>query len=213
MGCALAYWHPPQRTWRDQFDTEHSFDELLSRLLETALGKGACGGTHVPYAVVAILRVDEQYPILSPEPRQKARQWLAKLARLLEDRWSMAGGWTRTWAGPVDKQFIFGDDLLDRITVTGHHLEWMALAPPELRVSDACLRRAAAGLRADVDALRPLQHRAFKSLLPVSHGARALSLLRGENPFRLWLKYWKAGRLTRTERGLEVRRIPFATAF
>lgn len=204
IGCALAYWHPPHKTWKDQFGNEYSFDQLLSQLIALPLGKGACGGCHVPYTVVTILRVNEDFPILSNEVRDKARRWLTTLAQLLEYRLSASGGWDKSWSGNSDARFIWGDDLLDRITATGHHLEWIALAPTGARPSDVTIERAVKALRQDVEALQPLAHRSFKTLLPVSHGARALALLRGDDPYSAWFKFWKSGRLKRSEHGLEI---------
>jgi hypothetical protein len=205
IACALAYWHPPQKTWQDQFGNQYDFDQLLSQLLATPLGKGSCGGTHVPYAVTTILRADDQYPLLSPGVRQRARNWLRALAHRLEYCATASGAWDTSWSEAAQANRLWGDDLLDRITITGHHLEWIALAPTDLRPSQRAVKHAVRALRSDVQALPPLPSRSFKALLPVSHGARALALLRGEDPFSAWLTYWKAARLRRTEKGFEVK--------
>ncbi len=207
IGCALAYWHPPQKTWRDQFGNEFSFDQLLSKLIAVPLGKGGCGGTHLPYTVVTILRVDEQYPILSADVRQKARDWVATLTQWLEDHQAGLGGWDKSWGQPGAVGYLYGEELLDRITITGHQLEWMALVPSDdLRPAVTVIQRAVAALRRDVDALPPIEYRSFKTLLPVSHGARALALFRGQDPFTVWLKYWQAGRIARSEKGFALKR-------
>jgi hypothetical protein len=205
IACALAYWQPPQRTWVDQFGQEHTFDELLQSLLATALGEGSCGGTHVPYAVTTIIRVHERYPIISENTHAAARKWLAVLSRRLEQRWSVRAGWDRNWASEGEAKFLWGDELLDRITITGHHLEWMALAPSDVRPCQAVIRRAVLALLQDIRGLPALQFRSFKALLPTCHAARALSLMRGTDPFQTWLAYWKEGRLKRTDRGYAVK--------
>jgi hypothetical protein len=205
IGCALGYWHPPGRSWKDQFGNEYTFDDILSRLIATPLGKGTCSGCHVPYTVVTLLRLDEDHPILSQDVRAKARAWLAALAHLLDYRLSPTGGWDKSWAPDSEQKFLMGDDVLDRITITGHHLEWTALAPDDLRPSTTAVQRAVVALRRDVASLPPLRQRTFKTLLPVSHGARALALLRGVDPYSVWSKYWKNGRLRRSERGFETR--------
>jgi hypothetical protein len=205
IACALAYWTPPRRTWSDQFGNTYNFDLLMSTLLAQPLGQGSCGGCHLPYAVVTLLRVDEQTPILSPDLRARARSWLLNLNRLLEARCSELGGWDPTWAGGTAPRLLWGDDLLDRITVTGHHLEWTALAPLELRLSSTTIERAVVALRRDIAALPPLQRQPFKTLLPVSHAGRALALLRGDEPFSIWSQYWANGWLQRTGRGLGVK--------
>jgi len=203
MACSLAYWQPQRTMWKDQFDNEYNFDQLLLKMIRMPLGQGSCGGCHVPYAVVILLRVDEQQGILSNESRKEARNWLIKLQRLLEERWSESGGWDKSWAG--ETRNLWSDDILDRITITGHHLEWMALAPADLRPSLAMVQRATGSLRRDVASLPKLSNQVFKTLLPTSHAARALALLRGDQPFQVWQKYWQRGLLRRTDKGFELR--------
>ena len=114
---------------------------------------------------------------------------------------SVDGRWESSWGKTGDSEFLWGDDALDRIAITGHHLEWMALTPKDLRPSESLLKRAVLSLRKDVESLPPLQSRSFKSLLPVSHAARALALLRGEDGFTFWRNSWKAEQLRRSDRG------------
>lgn len=204
IGCALAYWHPPERTWQDQFGNEYSFDDLLRALMDRPLGKGACGGCHVPQAVVAILRVDEECGVLSDSVRRQAGQWLKRLVALLQDRWPATGGWDPSWADAAHTGSLWKDDRLDRIAVTGHHLEWMALAPLEARPASTLIKRAIVSLVVDVRSLPPLKHQSFKTLLPVSHAARALAMMRRQDPYTTWLKYWKGGRLRFTPQGYAV---------
>lgn len=206
IACALAYWHPPRATWHDQFGNEYSFDQLVQTLCAASLGTGACGGCHLPYAVATILRVDEDHPILSSDVRQYASDWLSALLHRLEDRQLALGGWDRSWATPGTTNFVYGDDLLDRITITGHHLEWICLiGDSDLRPSDVAISRAVAALHRDVLSLPPVEHRSFKALLPVSHAALALSLMRGVDPFSFWLKYWNEGRISRSATGFVVK--------
>jgi hypothetical protein len=201
MACALAYWHPPERTWQNRIGDTYSFDDLVVRLLDRPFGKGSCGGCHVPYAVVVILRADEQHPLLSPAVRKQAQDWLHILSTRLESCQTVSGAWDAGWG---QTGVMWGDDVLDRITVTGHHLEWIALAPDDLRPARESVARAVIALRRDVEALLPLPYRSFKTLLPVSHAARALALCRNEDPYEAWLAYWNSGRILRTERGYQV---------
>jgi len=204
IGCSLAYWLPPQKTWKNQFGVEYNFDQLLTKLIATPYGEGPCGGTHVPYSVVTILRADEQHSILSDPVRHEARKWLMKLAHALEIRWSKQGTWNITSSEKNKPTFLWGDDVLDRITISGHHLEWMALATDELRPSETTIKRVVLDLRKDIEALPPLHGRTFKSLLPISHAGRALAMLRGDDPFFVWHKYWKAGKLKPSEKGFTI---------
>ncbi len=75
IGCSLAFWLPPERSWSNKFGETFTFDELMDRLLAAPLGKGCCGGTHVPYTVVVLLRVNEQHQILELKTKERAEAW------------------------------------------------------------------------------------------------------------------------------------------
>lgn len=213
IACALALWLPPERTWTDQFQNRYSFDELVDHLLAVPWGKGSCGGCHLPYAVVTILSVDGQFELLSPEVRDRALRRLGDLSALLERTQRGEGGWDKSWAGKEmeGQLYIYDDPLLDRITVTGHHLEWIAMAPPSVRPSKETVARAVSAMAEDVDALppfdpRPLVGRLFKTMLPCSHGAKALCMLRGREPYETWVEYWDSGQLAHGSKGLHLRK-------
>jgi hypothetical protein len=93
VGCSLAYWIPPERSWTNKFGETFTFDELMERLLDEPLGKGCCGGTHVPYTVVTLLRINEQVPILDAKVQAKAEKWLQHLAEVLEKTQEPDGTW------------------------------------------------------------------------------------------------------------------------
>jgi hypothetical protein len=194
--CDLVYWLPlGQRTWTNEYGSDVSFDDLMKELLARPYGKGACGGCHLPYAIVLILRLDEVSPVLSPSRRQEAISWLEGLAWHLETHQSSYGGWDRGWPGETPVRFMWGDPVLDRLTVTGHHLEWMALAPPQVLPSREVIRRAVNTIASDVAALNRIPGRSFKTLLPVAHAGRALVLLHGGDAFSLFSEAWRKGRI------------------
>lgn len=192
IGAALARWIPPETTWTDQFGNRYSFDDMAQHLMATPHGKGCCGGCHVPYTLVTILGVDRQYPLLSSPIRDRAMRWLADLSAQLEQTQLSDGAWDRTWPGKDKAGLIFEDPILDRVTVTGHHLEWIALAPESVRPSRAVVERAVSACVADIGQLPPVEKRSFKALLPCSHAARALCLMRDQDPFTAWMAYWNA---------------------
>jgi hypothetical protein len=69
----------------------------MTHLLEQPLGKGCCGGCHVPYTVVILLRVNEQYPILDAKIYRKAKHWLQNVVATLEKSQLPNGGWDKHW--------------------------------------------------------------------------------------------------------------------
>jgi hypothetical protein len=200
IGVALALWLPPETGWMDQWGNGYTFDALLKQLLDTPLGKGVCGGCHVPYAVTVIVRVDEQYTVLSRGMRKRALDWLEALSRVLENSERDSGGWDKSWPDTKEIERLSGEEVLDRITITGHHLEWIALAPSRVRPHKGAVSRAVASFVRDLDDIPTLPggKRVFKVLLPCSHGARALCLLRDRSPYETWRRHWDAGRVSRS---------------
>lgn len=204
MATALALWLPPTNHWNDEHGTSHTFDELLRKLITRRQGEGSCGGCHIPYAVVVLLRVDQEHHILSAESRTHACEWLSELTRLLTRTRRDVGGWDGSWAGVVNGKDVGvygGNEVLARITITGHHLEWIALAPPELRPSDDIVADAVVALVYDLDQLPDWGRQSFKVLLPCSHAARALCLLKGVEPSAAWQSLFTSGRAFRTRKG------------
>jgi hypothetical protein len=205
VSCAFAMWLPPETSWRDQFGNEYSFDFLIDSLISRPLGPGSCGGCHRAYAVMAILAADSAHPLLSIDCRNEAEAWIESLSRLLEHTQLDDGAWDSNWSGNGRVDVVYADDVLDRITITGHQLEWIAMAPERLRPSKLTITKAVAALTASIERMRQSSRITFKSALPSSHAARALSLLRGEEPFAAFQAFWDQGIITDRGRGLEVR--------
>ncbi|MDR1480602.1 MAG: hypothetical protein LBJ00_16860 [Planctomycetaceae bacterium] len=187
VGCSLTLWLPPEKSWTNQFDDRFTFDELMDRLLTIPLGKGTCGGCHVPYTVVTLLRVNEQCPILTYKTQRSAKMWLRNVVCLLEKNQLSDGSWSRDWGNTGQQDTLYGDDLLDKITIVGHHLEWQAVAPVDCRLSRECIKRAVIAVNRQIEQLPVPRHRSFKTILPCSHVAKAMCMLYGCDPFTFWL--------------------------
>jgi hypothetical protein len=150
----------------------------MDRLLDVPLGKGCCAGTHVPYTILTLLRVDEQVPILDPKIRTKAETWLERVAAVLEKTQNEDGTWRRDWGDTGQDGFLYGDPVLDNITIVGHHLEWLGLAPERFRISKPMIQKSVIAVVAQIEQQPPLEHRSFKSILPCSHVGVALCQFR-----------------------------------
>lgn len=207
IGIALGLYLPPQKAWVDQFGVTHDFDELVVRLIEQPLGEGACGGCHLPYTVAVIVRVDEQQAILSAAIRDKAIAWLTDVSRRLEVAVSSEDGSVTNWAANSPKS-PWNDDVLDQIALTGDHLEWIAIAPRGVRPSEQTVNQLILRLSDSLAALPEIRIRSFKTLLPCSHAARALCLLRNIQPHLAWRQLWDEKRIIRSKRmGFELGRL------
>jgi len=185
------YLFPAQR-WENRYGQPIDVAALVDELLEQPLPNGVCGGAHRLEALVVLLRADDTHHALPKRTRKKIIDYLARVSALLTASQHSEGYWNRDWyrgspsiaqaattqAG--DKQ----DTMYDRILTTGHHLEWLALAPPEVQPPQETIVRAGqwlarAMLAEDAKNLK-------KHYGPFSHAARALCLWRSKDPYQAW---------------------------
>lgn len=179
---ALAMWLPDGvASWTNRFKNSFTFDEAVSRLID-APNNSACGGTHRLYAIAIVLNCDLNAKRLSPRISVRAWQYLKRSSSLLEERQASDGGWMPSWNPDVASPHLWGSTLLDKLTIDGHHLEWMAYVPENARVSAIALQRTVESLVANFENLPDINYRTFKYQLPLSHAARALCALGGYRP-------------------------------
>jgi hypothetical protein len=182
---AYTLWLPPRRTWSNRFGQVYSFSDLAEALVSRPIGSGACQGTHVPYALNSLIRANELAPeLLSQEAEAAAYDRLRTMSVRLELNELPGGGWDKTWSGEYvavpENMFFEFKPHFDRIAVTGHHLEWIALAPEELRPSRNVVQRAIEALGRELSALSGDDLQKSKGYLPVTHAVRAMVLLSGK---------------------------------
>lgn len=188
---ALAYcrWLPPQTEWRNRFNARFSFDDVARKLCGQPLGTGACNGIHGLQAIAQMLAVDKLHPLLSDSSISQIEGHLRECTLCLEANELPSGGWGDAWsgvAGPLPDGEQVWSPRFTVISSTGHHLEWIAIAPAELRPATPIVRRAIQALVREVAGMSESDRSNFKHFLPVSHAARALCQLRGESAIRLW---------------------------
>jgi hypothetical protein len=178
---ALARYLAPRRRWANRFGEEFSFDDAADALLARAPGRGACLGTHVPYALACLCRIDESHPILSPRARERVARRLRETSLLLVAARQGEGHWSGRWApGVRDFPRTPAAEAGAAVVATGHHLEWVALAPPECRPPRAVIGDAVRGAFALLRGWGPGDRAG--AYLELSHLARALCLLKNRSP-------------------------------
>lgn len=188
---ALAYvLYIPQSSWFTREGQQITFDRLADRIVRQELPQGVCLGNHRLHALVMLLRVDEQTKILKPETRQRITAYLKDKSDRLVKSQNAEGWWDRHWAGEPQPETTTDDapssPLSLRILATGHALEWMALAPPELHAPEAVRVKAAQWL---VKTIEPMTEREIRSNYTfLTHAGRALALWRGKFPHEVPLK-------------------------
>lgn len=181
-GEGLARYLLPQARWDDRFGRPWSIDRIARLLLNKPRGAGPCFGTHGACVLMTLYRVDQEQAVLSAEVREQIRGYFRDVSRSLEYGQTGQGSYAWRWAPNVEEprrarpeQAGNHPELAFGVAVTGHHLEWIALAPPDLRPSRRSIRRASAFL------LETLASQPVNGQSPeypaVTHAARALCLL------------------------------------
>ena len=182
---AFGLWLPPARSWQTLDGRTVSFDMLADRLMRGDKRFGVCSGTHRVYSIVLLLRLDELQSILSQEVREKMMAHMHAVRQLLIDSQFEDGHWPSNWEKGADAVHKPIDDPLQkRVISTGHHLEWLALAPEELHPPREQIRKAARWAIDTTLSRTPaqiLEHYTF-----YSHVGGALSLWRKTRAADFW---------------------------
>ncbi|AGA28227.1 hypothetical protein [Singulisphaera acidiphila] len=194
---ALALYLPPARSWTNRFGEATDFDALARELMGRPLARASCAGTHTLYALAMIHRTDAMVPVLSAPVRDALRDLLtrvsAEVATGQRDDGSFNPRWHRRvtglpWyaryqamrrsSGPghdlpdLDLEGEAADSIEQKVLVTGHHVEWTLMLPPEMQMPPKVLA-GAAGFLARVLS-EASDGEVGHSFCPFSHAARFL---------------------------------------
>ena len=174
----------PVEAWKNKYGQVISVDEMVNEMIEHPLFVGPCNGLHRMEAMVVLYRADEFVGKLSPFTKKRMLNHMVTVSQLLAQSQSSEGSWTRRWpegALAVNDQTTTH---FDKILVTGHHLEWTALAPEQVLPPREHIIRASQWLVTALQEVSPDE--LSERYGPLSHSARALCLWRGEQPYAVW---------------------------
>lgn len=174
----------PQREWRNKYGAEIDLAGLVHELISHPLDAGPCNGTHRLEALVVLYRADEEAKALPPGVKRRIVNHLKRVSDLLVAAQTRDGYWTRKWPAGAAANADDKATLHDQLLVTGHQLEWLALAPEEVQPPRETIVRAGQWL------VKTLTEIDEKTLLeaygPYTHAARALCLWRSVEPYDAW---------------------------
>ena len=178
----------PDNDWRNEYGERISIAGIVDQLIQPKLGGGPCNGLHRLEAIVVLDgangKVASERRSLARRSRQKMLSHMNHVVGRLMQAQNDEGYWTRKWPEGVSAKIDVSAPLSDRILVTGHHLEWLALAPAEVEPSRQMVVQAAQWLvRAIVEVDNETLHRHYG---PFSHAGRALCLWRSKDPYETW---------------------------
>lgn len=185
---AFALWMAPQKTWRNRSGRELSFDLMVDRLVRGDRKLGVCAGTHRVYSLMALIRLDDEYHILTSEGRQTAWTYLENVRDAITASQFPDGHWPSNWPDGADALTKpVEEELFKKVIATGHHLEWLAIAPRELHPPREHILKAARWVIGTTIRQSPAdigQRYTF-----FSHVGNALALWRKTHPADFWMKW------------------------
>lgn len=187
---AFGFWIMPQKEWTTRSGRTMSFDMLAERLMRGHLRFGVCSGTHRLYSLMVLIRLDDDYQILSPGMREQALDHLRNVRDLITASQFDDGHWPTNWGDGEEAISKPADDVLyKKVIATGHHLEWLAIAPKELHPPHEKILKAAAWV------IQTTNEQTEKDIAErytfFSHVGNALALWRHTHPADFWMK-WQA---------------------
>ena len=188
------YLFPQQTTsWHNSQGRKITLDMLADRLIRTHRRKGVCLGTHRIYSLMAMLRLDDQYGpgLLAKETRERIMDFLRGARDLIIAAQDKDGSWPPNWHDGADAGRLADPDepIYRRVISTGHHLEWLAIAPQELHPPRESIVRAAEWVIRNT--LETPQDVVDSNYTYYSHVGNALALWRKTSVSDFW-QQWRS---------------------
>lgn len=181
---AYARYTFPRKYWKNKFGEVITVDDLVDKLVDAPCGVGPCNGLHRLEALVVLYRADEMAKVLSPKTREKMLKHMRRVSEMLVQAQTDEGSWNRNWKDGAKGRTDAKATVYDKLLVTGHHLEWLALAPQEVQPPRETVVRAARWTLKTVLEISDAELQEHYG--PFSHAARALCLWRGHEPGEVW---------------------------
>jgi hypothetical protein len=185
---AFALWVSPTKSWQLPNGRTLTFDMLADRLIRGQLETGVCSGTHRLYTLMAMWRINQAHNILSEPQAQKIFNHLAMIRDSISQSQFPDGHWPSNWcAGKDAVEHPVEDELPAKIIATGHHLEWLAIAPEELHPTREIMEKAAQWC---IQTTRDQDQKSIYARYTFfTHVGNALALWRKERPHSFYHKW------------------------
>jgi hypothetical protein len=195
---AFALWLPPNKSWTTADGRQMSFDLLAKRLIRGHNRFGVCSGTHRVYSLMLLARIDEMMRtsghadaedgLLSDPVLEDVYEHLAAVRDLISVSQFDEGYWPANWYdGAEAVAFPNDDEDYRKVIATGHHLEWLAIAPEMLHPPREQIRKAAKWIIQDT--LQQSDETLSEHYTFYSHVGNALALWRKTRPADFWQRW------------------------
>ena len=190
---AFTLWLAPQKSnvWHNGEGRKITFDMVAERLMRNHKRDGVCLGTHRVYSLMLLLRLNEQYggDLITAETQTQIMDYLKTSRDMIVASQSPDGSWPANWtdgaeaeakADPTEKGY-------KRVIATGHHLEWLSIAPQELHPPREQIQKAANWLINNVN--ETPQSVIDQNYTFYSHVGKALAMWRKTSPAEFWTNW------------------------
>ena len=187
---SFGSWLPPQKSWPVAEGRQVSFDILADRLMRGHLRYGTCAGTHRVFSLMALLRIDDEYDIVSDEIRARIIERLKEVRDCLMECQYEDGHWPYDWWNGAEA-ITHPEEHPEyrKVIATGHHIEYFSVAPKELHVPhDQILKAARWAIKKTIEAP---DEEIFDNYTFYTHVANGLSWWRQVSPGTFWKEWQK----------------------
>lgn len=174
----LLYYLDLPANWQNRFGRRIELSKLICEIASKVPSDGACLGIHVTQVVALAIRIDDEEPFLGAD-REFLLEYLRNVCRSLERSQLPSGAWPGNWS-LKGRDWVVGQgesNEAQQIRATGHHLEWIAIAPSTLRPDEKVIIKAIRFLSASLKELDADNY--YHNYTPLTHAARSLVLLSG----------------------------------
>jgi hypothetical protein len=192
---SFTLWMAPQNisAWHNGEGRLIDFDMLAERLMRNHKRDGVCLGTHRVYSLMLLIRLNEQNggQLITTQTTAQIMDYLRMTREMIMGSQSADGSWPANWtdgasaeakADPKEKPS-------KRVIATGHHLEWLSIAPQELHPPREQILKAADWLVKNVT--ETSQAEIDQNYTFYSHVGKALAMWRQSSPAEFWTEYRK----------------------
>lgn len=164
---AISLYLPPIRAWKNRWGENLTFDDLARYLLARPIGWWSCEGTHLLFALAALLQVHRQCPVLSRPTALKVDDFLAVTAALIERTQRHDGSWGSNWRGAASLETP-----ATTLLITGHLLESSTYFPLSHQLRSDVVAKALGFLARTLEVASDAD--IATDYCPYSHAVRAL---------------------------------------
>jgi len=187
---SFALWMAPQKTsvWHNGEGRQITFDMVAERLMRNHKRDGVCLGTHRVYSLMLMIRLNEQYggTLITPQTVSEIMAYLQTVRDMIIASQSADGSWPTNWTDGAEAETKADpkEKAHKRVIATGHHLEWLSIAPLELHPPREQILKAADWLVQNVK--ETPQAEIDQNYTFYSHVGKALAMWRRTSPAEFW---------------------------